>query len=116
LAVQTLLETLLDKTEISYTSNNVDLPQTREEALDGPESGEWKAAMDKEIYTLKGMGTWRMEDLPSDRKTIGCRWVFTKKRDKHGNIIKYKARLVAQGFSQKPGTDYSNNGTFAPVM
>jgi len=57
-----------------------------------------------------------MEDLPSDWKTIGCRWVFTKKRDKHGNIIKYKARLVAQGFSQKPGTDYSNDGMFAPVM
>jgi len=116
MAVQTLLEALLDETEISYTSNNVDLPQTQEEALDRPESGEWQAAMDEEIFTLKGMGTWRMEDLPSDRKTIGCRWVFTKKRDEHRNIIKYKARLVAQGFSQKPGTDYSNDGTFAPVM
>ena len=36
--------------------------------------------------------------------------------DEKGNIICYKARLVAQGFSQKPGMDYSNDGTFAPVM
>ena len=39
-----------------------------------------------------------------------------RKRDKHGAIIKHKAQLVAQGFSQKPGIDYSNNGTFTPVM
>ena len=43
-------------------------------------------------------------------------WVFSKKKDEHGNIIKYKARLVAQGFAQRPGSDYSNDGTFAPVM
>ena len=39
-----------------------------------------------------------------------------KKKDENGNTIQYKAQLVAQGFFQKPGTDYSNNGTFAPVM
>ena len=39
-----------------------------------------------------------------------------RKRDKIGNIIQWKPRLVAQGFSQKPGTDYNNDGTFAPVM
>ena len=39
-----------------------------------------------------------------------------KKKDEHGNTIWYKARLITQGFSQKPGTDYSNNRTFVPVM
>ena len=47
---------------------------------------------------------------------IGCKWVFVRKRDKTGSIIQRRARLVAQGFSQKPGTDYNNDGTFAPVM
>ena len=39
-----------------------------------------------------------------------------KKRDENGNIAKYKARLVAQGISHRPGIDYSDMGTFAPVM
>ena len=72
--------------------------------------------MGEEIETLKKMGTWILKDLPDDRKAIGCRWVFVKKRDEAGNIIQWKTRLVAQGFSQKPGTDYDNDGTFAPVM
>ena len=38
------------------------------------------------------------------------------KRDDARNIMQYKARLIAQGFSQKLGTDYNNNGTFAPIM
>jgi len=72
--------------------------------------------MDEEIETLGNMGTWRLEDLPADRKPVGCRWVYDRKRNEHGEVIKYKARLVAQGFLQKPGTDFSNDGTFAPVM
>jgi hypothetical protein len=62
------------------------------------------------------MGTWVMEDLPEGRNPVGCKWVYNIKCDEHGNVIRYKARLVTQGFSQKPGTDYSNDGTFAPVM
>ena len=63
------------------------------------------------------MGTWELtEDMPEGRVPIGNQWVFTKKKDEHGNTIWYKVQLVAQGFSQKPGTDYSNNGTFVPIM
>ena len=39
-----------------------------------------------------------------------------KKRDEKGKLIKYKAQLITQGFSQKPGIDFKNDGTFAPVM
>ena len=62
------------------------------------------------------MGTWKKEDLPEEQKAIDCRWVLVRKNDKHGKIVKYKACLVAQGFSQKPGTDYSDNSTLALVM
>ena len=58
--------------------------------------------------------TWQLVDLPPGRKAIGNRWVFTKKFDEHSNLSRYKARLVAQGFSQIPGQDYSE--TFSPVM
>ena len=57
-----------------------------------------------------------MEELLEGREAVGCKWVFLRKKDENGNIEAYKARLVAQGFSQKPGMDYSDTGTFAPVM
>ena len=93
-----------------------DLPSNYDDAISGSEKDQWKKAMDEEMENLRLMGTWIKGDLPKERKTVGCRWVFMRKRDEHGMITKYKARLVAQGFSQKPGTDYSDNGTFAPVM
>ena len=57
-----------------------------------------------------------MEELPEGREAVGCKWVFLRKKDEDRNIESYKAQLVAQGFFQKPGTDYSDTGTFAPVM
>lgn len=70
--------------------------------------------MDKEVSQLEKLGTYSLGDLPADRKAIGCRWVFTIKRDADGNILKYKARLVAQGLSQIPSQDFT--ATHAPVM
>ncbi|CAN0059152.1 unnamed protein product, partial [Phaeothamnion confervicola] len=59
--------------------------------------------------------TWRRSShVPHGRNVIGYRWVFAKKRAADGAILRYKARLVAQGFSQLPGVDYG--ATFAPVM
>lgn len=116
LAIEKLFEALLEESDFAFTSTEPDLPKNLEEALSGPEAEFWKAEMEEEVGTLGKMETWKKVLLPEGRKAIGCRWVFTKKHDEHGNIIKYKARLVAQGFSQKPGTDYSNDGTFAPVM
>ena len=111
-----LAEELFLGTTFLTTGTEEDLPKSYEEAIKGPEADQWKEAMDAEIGQLEEMGTWEEADLPEGRKEIGCRWVFLRKKDEHGNIIKYKARLVAQGFSQKPGVDYSDNGTFAPVM
>ena len=70
--------------------------------------------MDKEMTQLKKLGTYKITNLPVDRKAVGCRWVFTIKRDANGKAIKHKARLVAQGFSQIPGQDFF--ATHAPVM
>src|SRR5579875_2010750 len=58
-------------------------------------------------------GTWKLAPLPKDRKSVGCKWVFKTKKDALGNVMRYKARLVARGFSQVEGVDF--NETFAPV-
>ena len=69
----------------------------------------WKDAMNEEIHSMKINNVWDLEELPPDSRAISCKWVFTKKRNG-----RYKARLVARGFMQKEGLDYSE--TFSPVI
>ena len=55
---------------------------------------------------------WRYvkgRDVPENRRLIGCKWVFKKKRNRV-----YRARLVALGYSQIPGVDYTRN--FSPIV
>ena len=91
-----------------------DEPATFYKATKGPDSDQWRNAIDKELLALGKNETWTIVDKPSDRKIIGSKWVFKIKRDSMGNIEKYKARLVAKGFSQIEGLDYDE--LFAPVM
>lgn len=99
---------------LSYAASDSDNPRTVDEVKQRHDWPLWKVAMDKEYKQLQDLGTYTLEDLPPDRKAVGCRWVFTIKRDSQGNVVKYKARLVAQGFSQIPGQDFT--ATHSPVM
>ena len=69
--------------------------------------------MQEEYTSLIANGTYELAPLPKDRKSVGCKWVFRTKRDALGNVVSYKARLVARGFSQVEGVDFHD--TFAPV-
>lgn len=94
--------------------NPHDEPRSLKEVQEREDWPEWKEAMDKEMDQLKKMGTYELVDLPEGRKAVGCRWVYLIKRNMEGAVQKYKARLVAQGFSQMPGQDFFE--TYALVM
>ena len=89
-------------------------PQTVKEALDGSEKEHWEAAMQKEMDSIYSNDVWDLVELPANRKTVGSKWVFKKKTKADGTLERFKARLVAQGFSQKQGLDYDE--TFSPVI
>lgn len=89
-------------------------PCTVEEVLNRPDAYLWKAAMQEEIESLNSNKTWAITDLPAGRKPISSKWVFKLKKNTDGEIVRYKARLVVKGFSQKKGIDYEE--TFAPVV
>jgi hypothetical protein len=73
----------------------------------------WKEAMDREISTLEKAGTWDTVPRPTGKNIVGSKWVFRVKRKADGSVDKYKARLVARGFTQIYGVDYFT--TYSPV-
>ena len=68
-------------------------------------------AMERDIHSMKCNNTWRLVERPKDCNVVGCKWIFKKKFG--DECVQYKARLVAQGFSQKYGIDYGE--MFSPV-
>ena len=101
----------VDYASIAVADN--DEPRNVREAFTGQNAKQWKGATDAEFQSLLKNQTWDLVDLPEDKKVIGCKWVFKLKRDANGEITRYKARLVAQGYSQEAGIDYDE--VFAPV-
>jgi Reverse transcriptase (RNA-dependent DNA polymerase) len=69
--------------------------------------------MKAELKSLHENETWELVALPAKHHGIGCLWVYKIKVDGDGNIEKYKARLLAKGFTQIPGIDFLE--TYAPI-
>ncbi|RVW22853.1 Retrovirus-related Pol polyprotein from transposon TNT 1-94 [Vitis vinifera] len=90
--------------------DDTQVPNTIQEAL---KISEWKKAIQDEIDALENNGTWTITDLPVGKRPVGCKWIFTIKYKADGSVERFKARLVARGFTQSYGIDYQE--TFAPV-
>ncbi|GJV04631.1 putative ribonuclease H-like domain-containing protein [Tanacetum coccineum] len=66
----------------------------------------WIEAMQEELLQFKLQEVWTLVDLPNGKRPIGTKWVYRNKKDERGIVIKNKARLVAQGYTQEEGIDY----------
>jgi hypothetical protein len=88
-------------------------PRTYSQALNCPDSTKWDKAIHEEYNMHLENGTWELVKLPPGRKAIGSGWVFKVKHNADGSIERYKARIVAKGYSQRPGLDYVE--VFAPT-
>ncbi|KAG7543347.1 Reverse transcriptase RNA-dependent DNA polymerase [Arabidopsis thaliana x Arabidopsis arenosa] len=86
------------------------IPQTYEEAI---QHQVWRDAIAAERQAMEHNHTWEEGELPRGKKAVTSKWVFTIKYKSNGDIERYKARLVARGFTQTYGEDYRD--TFAPV-
>jgi transposase InsO family protein len=104
---------LHDPLIIAAAQEASDDPKSVSEARSRSDWTLWKGAMDKEIDTLENAGTWSTVPRPAHKNIIGSKWVYRLKRKADGSIDKYKARLVARGFTQIYGVDYFD--TYSPV-
>ncbi|GJU47912.1 putative ribonuclease H-like domain-containing protein [Tanacetum coccineum] len=73
----------------------------------------WIEAMQDELLQFKLQKVWTLVDLPYGERAIGTKWVYKNKKDDRGIMVRNKARLVAQGYTQEERIDYDE--VFAPV-
>ncbi|KAM2185912.1 hypothetical protein PS2_030662 [Malus domestica] len=90
-------------------------PRSVDECRRRTDWSNWKQAIQVELDSLvKRKVFGHVVPTPPRVKPVGYKWVFVRKRNEKNEIVRYKARLVAQGFSQRPGIDYEE--TYSPVM
>jgi hypothetical protein len=90
-----------------------DDPRTVREAVDSEDGNIWKRGMDEETTSLDKNEAWDLVELLTRRNPIGNKWVFKKKMNAEGKVEKYKAQLVAKGYSQVEGIDFGE--IFSPL-
>ncbi|KAJ9535920.1 hypothetical protein OSB04_un000919 [Centaurea solstitialis] len=90
-------------------------PKSVDECMHRKDWPKWKDAMQTELNSLTKREVFGpVVRTPEGVKPVGYKWVFVRKRNEKNEIVRYKARLVAQGFSQRPGIDYEE--TYSPVV
>ncbi|KAL0292007.1 UNVERIFIED_CONTAM: Retrovirus-related Pol polyprotein from transposon TNT 1-94 [Sesamum calycinum] len=90
-------------------------PQTMEECQHRNDWKSWKKAIQDELDSLNKREVFGpIIPTPKGVKPVGYKWVFVLKRNEQNEVVRYKARLVAQGFTQKPGIDYTE--IYSPVV
>lgn len=86
-------------------------PKTHIEAL---RDEYWIVSMEEELEQFTRNDVWELVARPDGVNIVGTKWIFKNKTDEHGEVVRNKARLVAQGYSQIEGVDFEE--TFAPLQ
>ena len=110
-------------TEGGYEPLNLDVsthltPKHYEGVRKSKDREHWETAMEEELANCRKMGTWEFVPqhmLPPGANLVDCKWVYKIKSDR-GVITRWRARIVARGFTQRPGVDYDEEGIYAPVV
>ncbi|CAI7848043.1 unnamed protein product, partial [Closterium sp. NIES-54] len=110
-ALHHLVSTLLAP-EGDPDAPDIPTPRSYVEAIEGPSSSQWQAAMDAEMASWKSTGTYVDDVPPPGANIVSGMWIFRVKRPP-GSPPVFKARYVARGFSQRQGVDYFQ--TFSPT-
>ncbi|GJV43534.1 putative ribonuclease H-like domain-containing protein [Tanacetum coccineum] len=93
--------------------SNITVQEEPKKIAEALQDDSWVQAMQEELLQFKLQQVWVLVDLPHGMKVIGTKWVYRNKRDERGVVVRNKARLVAQGYTQEEGIDYDE--VFAPV-
>ncbi|OAE31258.1 hypothetical protein AXG93_1962s1150 [Marchantia polymorpha subsp. ruderalis] len=89
-------------------------PSSYAESQSVPEKLDWDAAMRKEMKSLHDNQTWELVELAAGKRAIDCKWVYTVKDGSTDAVEKiFKSRLMAKGFEQRNGIDYTE--VFSPI-
>ncbi|GKF01734.1 retrotransposon protein, putative, ty1-copia subclass, partial [Tanacetum coccineum] len=96
-----------------YELRDLNEPPNYKVALADPESDKWLKAINTKMQSMKDNQVLYLVDLPSNGRTVGCKWIFKKKTDMDGNVHTFITRLVAKDFTQTYSVDYGE--TFSPV-
>lgn len=99
--------------QYKLSSRNIKVPQNYQEAMTSPQRIYWMEAMSEEMDSIDAHDTFEYLAKPDHAKIIPLIWVYALKSDEFGDVVRFKARLVAQGCKQRPGIDYFE--TYAPV-
>ncbi|CAI7797583.1 unnamed protein product [Closterium sp. NIES-53] len=94
---------------------DIPTPRSYAEAIEGPYSSQWQAAMDAKMASWKSTGTYADEVPPPGANIVSGMWIFRVKRPP-GSPPVFKARYVARGFSQQQGVEYFQTFSLTPKM
>lgn len=89
-------------------------PQSYNQATNCAENEKWIAAMKEEYHSLIQNQTWNLIERPKNQTFVDNKWVFKVKKNPGDSVDRYKARLLARGFTQEYGVNYFE--TFSPVV
>ncbi|KAL0406059.1 UNVERIFIED_CONTAM: hypothetical protein Slati_3919800 [Sesamum latifolium] len=77
------------------------------------DSDKWLEAIKSEMDSMGSNQVWTLVDPHKGARPVGCKWIYKRKLGADGEVTAYNARLVAKGYTQRPGVDFQE--TYSPV-